>query len=91
LQLDDHRWLDALSRDRRGKLLVIAGSLGLDTIPHLEAFAPDIVAVRGAACVDGDRRAGIDPVRVARLAKAAAALPEAASRCHVEFHSLRQG
>ena len=70
---------------------MIAGSLGPDTIPHLEPFAPDIVAVRGAACVGGDRRAGIDPVRVARLAKAAAALPEASSRRHVELHALRQG
>jgi uncharacterized protein (UPF0264 family) len=69
---------------------VIAGSLGLDTIPHLEPFAPDIVAVRGAACVGGDRRAGIDPLRVAGLAKVAADLPAASSRCHVELHPLRQ-
>jgi uncharacterized protein (UPF0264 family) len=91
LEPDNHRWLDAFSRDRRGKLLVIAGGLDPYTIPYLEPFAPDIVAVRGAACVGGDRRAGIDPVRVARLAKAATALPEASSRRRVEFHALRQG
>ncbi len=91
LNPDDYRWLNAFSRDRRGKLLVIAGSLGFDSIPHLEPFAPDIVAVRGAACVGGNRHAGIDPLRVARLAKAAADLPEASSRRHVELHPLRQG
>jgi uncharacterized protein (UPF0264 family) len=91
LEPDDLRWIDTFSRDRRGKLLVIAGSLGFDSIPQLEPFAPDIVAVRGAACVGGDRHAGIDPLRVARLAKAAADLPEASSRSHVELHPLRQG
>lgn len=73
----NHVWLDRFSRDRRGKILAIAGSLGLDTIPGLESLAPDIVAVRGAACVGGDRRAGIDAMRVTTLAKAAAALPVA--------------
>jgi uncharacterized protein (UPF0264 family) len=73
----NHTWLDRFSRDRSGKILAIAGSLGLDTIPGLESLAPDIVAVRGAACVGGDRRAGIDEVRVSWLAKAAADLPAA--------------
>jgi (5-formylfuran-3-yl)methyl phosphate synthase len=92
LRLDpgNHPWLERFSRDRRGKLLAIAGSLGLDTIPLLEPFAPDIVAVRGAACVGGDRRADVDPARVAKLAKAAAALPEPSSIRQVKLHPLRQ-
>jgi uncharacterized protein (UPF0264 family) len=82
-------WIERLKSE--GKLLALAGGLTLESIPHLAPYAPDLVAVRGAACVGGDRRAGIDPVRVARLARAAAALPQSASRRQVELHALRQG
>jgi uncharacterized protein (UPF0264 family) len=84
-----HYWIERIKRE--GKILALAGGLTLESIPSLAAFAPDIVAVRGAACVGGDRRAGIDPVRVAGLAKAAADLPQPSSRRQVKFHSLRQG
>jgi uncharacterized protein (UPF0264 family) len=84
-----NEWIERLRSE--GKLLALAGGLTLDSIPRLAPYAPDFVAVRGAACVGGQRRAGIDPVRVARLASAAAALPEAASRGQVELHALRQG
>jgi uncharacterized protein (UPF0264 family) len=60
---------------RSGKLLAVAGGLRLESIVSLASFAPDVVAVRGAACVDGNRRATIDPKRVAKLARAVAALP----------------
>ena len=64
-------------------MLAVAGGLDLETIAALDRVAPDIVAVRGAACFDGDRRAAIDPVRVAELARAVAAVtrPTAARGC----------
>jgi (5-formylfuran-3-yl)methyl phosphate synthase len=68
-----HRWIERVRRE--GKFLAIAGGLDLDSIARLEPFEPDIVAVRGAACVGGDRRSSIDPRRVADLARAVAALP----------------
>jgi uncharacterized protein (UPF0264 family) len=59
-----------------GKLLAIAGGLDVDLIAELDRFMPDIVALRGAACVDGNRRALIDPQRVSKLARLAARIPE---------------
>ena len=53
-----------------GRKLALAGSLNCATIDRWKACAPDIFAVRGAACSGGDRLAAIDPVRVARLAEA---------------------
>jgi uncharacterized protein (UPF0264 family) len=58
-----------------GLILATAGGFDLVAITKLGAIAPDIVAVRGAACFGGDRRAAIDPGRVARLACCVAALP----------------
>jgi uncharacterized protein (UPF0264 family) len=52
-----------------GKFLAVAGSLNAATIPDLAGLRPDIVAVRGAACAAGNRRASIDPARVADLAE----------------------
>jgi (5-formylfuran-3-yl)methyl phosphate synthase len=42
---------------RRGLLSALAGSLALDDLPRLRSIDPDIVGVRGAACV-GDRVRG---------------------------------
>jgi (5-formylfuran-3-yl)methyl phosphate synthase len=70
-------WINLARRIRAaGKLLALAGGLTLESIPSLARFAPHIVAVRGAACSGGDRRASIDRGRVAELAGAVAALPE---------------
>ncbi len=65
----DDRWV-ARSRQVRqaGKLMALAGGLSQRAIPSLARFAPDIVAVRGAACVDGNRRLAVDPARVESLA-----------------------
>jgi uncharacterized protein (UPF0264 family) len=72
----DKGWIAWAQRVKRsGKLLAVAGGLGIDSISSLVPLAPDVVAVRGAACVDGNRRASIDPQRVAKLAQAVLALP----------------
>jgi uncharacterized protein (UPF0264 family) len=62
-----------------GKLLAVAGGLEPDRLAELDGLVPDIVAVRGAACVDGNRRATIDPQRVRNLARLVAQLPDS---CH---------
>jgi uncharacterized protein (UPF0264 family) len=59
-----------------GKLLAIAGGLDINLIAGLDQLMPDIVAVRGAACVGGNRRASIDPRRVSNLARLAARIPD---------------
>lgn len=71
---DDWRsWVD---RAKAGGLTVaLAGGLTLKAIPKLATLAPDIVAVRGAACEKGDRGGRIDSRRVAQLAAAVRSLP----------------
>ena len=64
-----------LFRDR-GALLALAGGLTADRLDEIASFKPDIVAVRGAACEDGDRNRDIDPARVAALAALARKLPK---------------
>ncbi len=72
----DDRWNPFLARVRQaGKLLALAGGLDRSAIASLNPFAPDIVAVRGAACVDGNRRSRIDPERVGELARLVSQLP----------------
>jgi hypothetical protein len=75
-RLDDAwtAWADRVHQ--AGLLLAMAGSLDLATIRRLDRLAPDIVAVRRAACVDGCREATIDPARVAALARCVAELPQ---------------
>jgi len=63
---DWRSWTDRVKA--AGLTLAVAGGLTRETIPSLAVLAPDIVAVRGAACEAGDRRLGIDPGRVAELA-----------------------
>ena len=61
-----------IAQARAGGLLVaLAGGLDEPAIGRLAPLAPDIIAVRGAACSGGDRQGVIDPIRVARLAAAA--------------------
>jgi uncharacterized protein (UPF0264 family) len=52
-----------------GLMIVLAGSLTLGSVPHALSFAPDYVAVRGAACCGG-RGGVVDSVRVQELAYA---------------------
>ena len=54
-----------------GRFIAYAGSLDAESIDRLSHLEPDVFAVRGAACHGGDRRAGIDPARVARLVELA--------------------
>ncbi len=71
----DLSWVRWFDRARDGcRLTALAGGLDASTIARLAPLRPDVVAVRGAACVGGDREAGVDPERVAHLAEAAAAM-----------------
>jgi uncharacterized protein (UPF0264 family) len=47
--------------------IALAGSLGIEEIGALRFAHPDWFAVRGAACVDGDRQSAIDSNRVKAL------------------------
>lgn len=67
VQLDGD-WLSWSRRVKAANLkLAIAGGLAPETIESLAALAPDLVAVRGAACEDGDRTRDIDERRVSDL------------------------
>jgi len=69
-------WLDRVALVRRsGRFVALAGGLDLAAIARLAPLAPDLFAVRGAACAGSDRRARVDPARVAELARAAASCP----------------
>lgn len=72
----DDGWRPWAERVRRaGKILALAGRLDRTSLARLAGLEPDIVAVRGAACAGGDRRASIDAARVAELARLASQLP----------------
>ena len=70
--IDWRGWSDRVKA--AGLTLAVAGGLTRDIIPSLGILSPDIVAVRGAACEDGDRCRGMDPRRVADLAAITRAL-----------------
>ncbi len=53
-----------------GRRVVLAGRLDADRIRGHRGFLPDLFAVRGAACRDGDRLGPIDADRVANLVAA---------------------
>lgn len=63
---------------RLGLLSGLAGSLALDDIPHLLPVRPGYLGFRGGLCAGSDRRAGLDPARIAQAAQRLAA--EAARR-----------
>jgi hypothetical protein len=53
-----------------GRFVALAGSLDEAAIRRLRPLAPDLFAVRGAACRGGDRNAPVERDRVARLVEA---------------------
>lgn len=67
--LDWMRWI--VRTKESGRFVALAGSLDEAAIRRLRPLEPDIFAVRGAACRDGDRSAHIDADRVGRLVEAA--------------------
>jgi hypothetical protein len=63
--LDMHRLAEFVAAGRRGGLEVaLAGSLAWSDVDRLAELAPDIIGVRGAVCVAGDRGRPIDARRV---------------------------
>lgn len=48
-------------------LFAVAGSLRIEHVPQLLPLQPDIVAVRGAVCIDRLRTSGIEAIRVRKL------------------------
>ncbi len=67
----DESWQPFFERVRRaGRFSVLAGRIDASTLSKLSNLAPDLVAVRGAACVNGDRLAAVDTARVAALSRA---------------------
>jgi uncharacterized protein (UPF0264 family) len=79
----DASWKPRVERvQKSGRKVALAGSLDLAAIERLGAWQPDILAVRGAACANGDRLGAIQKGRVASLVQAArrAALPERVPR-----------
>ncbi len=65
------RWITACRR--AGVMIALAGSLRADTLPRALALEPDLVAVRGAACGNWDRRQRVQAARVRQLAAVVAA------------------
>jgi (5-formylfuran-3-yl)methyl phosphate synthase len=67
----DLSWTPWVRRARAGgRFVALAGGLDAAAIARSAPLAPDLFAVRGAACDRGDRRGTIDPRRVALLARA---------------------
>lgn len=59
-----------VERCRRAEApIALAGSLGLADIARLAELRPDWFAVRGAACLEGERDREVDEKRVRRLAE----------------------
>jgi uncharacterized protein (UPF0264 family) len=81
-------WLDEqvlsqhIAQARAARLLVaLAGSLHGAAFERAVQLGPDIVAIRGAACADGDRGQQIDSAKVCALAEVIAAHNAAAVQC----------
>jgi uncharacterized protein (UPF0264 family) len=68
----DLSWREMTDRVRdRGRFLALAGRIDVAAIERLAPLQPDIIAVRGAACIGGDRQSAVEGERVARLAELA--------------------
>ena len=50
-----------------GMSVAVAGSIGFQHLPLLRRLQPDVIGLRSAVCVDGNRRQAIDPQRVTQL------------------------
>jgi uncharacterized protein (UPF0264 family) len=73
-QVDDS-WFPLISRAKAaGRLVALAGGIDGDAIRRLAPLGPDLFAVRGSACVGGDRLSPIDGARVAALVRLAASV-----------------
>jgi (5-formylfuran-3-yl)methyl phosphate synthase len=62
-----------------GRLVALAGALDAAAIARLSSWRPDVFAIRGSACAQGDRLAAIDTDRVAQLVDALSRGLEASS------------
>jgi hypothetical protein len=68
----DLTWKPQVDRVRAsGRFVALAGSLDANAIRRLAPLTPDIFAVRGSACLGGNRLGPIDAERVSILARAA--------------------
>ena len=66
--IDDSEYLEILEACRESAVrLAVAGSLKEKQIEKLLDHPPDVVAVRGAACVQERREAMVEEVRVSRI------------------------
>ena len=64
----DPTWRTWFERAKQGqRFTALAGSLDAHAIRRLASLSPDIVAVRGAACHNGNRNYAVDCERVAAL------------------------
>jgi uncharacterized protein (UPF0264 family) len=71
----DLSWSPLVTRAQEsGRLVALAGRLDEASIRRLAPLRPDLFAVRGAACLGGDRMAPIDRERVATLSRLVALL-----------------
>jgi len=52
-----------------GLIIALAGSITAANLGEVLSYGSDVVALRGAACVNGDRKQPIDPQRVRALAE----------------------
>lgn len=71
----DGPWRQLIERAHAcDRFVALAGGLSGAAIARLAPLGPDLFAVRGAACRDGDRHAAVDVERVAGLARLVASI-----------------
>ena len=63
-----------------GRFVALAGSVDAAVIRRLAPLAPDLFAVRGSACADGDRLGPIDAGKVMALAQPVEGAPSSTAR-----------
>lgn len=71
-----------------GLAFALAGRVQLSDLQAIRACSPDIIAVRGAACTEGQRDATIDPSRVAALVSALQELPAAKASITIQINGV---
>ncbi|MFP6767446.1 MAG: (5-formylfuran-3-yl)methyl phosphate synthase, partial [Planctomycetaceae bacterium] len=62
------QWVRRRTREA-GLLLGLAGRVTVDGLPRVVALKPDVVAIRSAACLEGQREQAVDSGRVALFAE----------------------